>query len=314
MSFLPNISDVLLTCVFGIFAILMVASSTTFCLKKIYPFKNFGELESRVNSWWLMVTVFALAIILSKKISIIFFAFLSYMSFKEFISLINTRKSDRQVIFLAYLTIPVQYYFIHIEWYGMFIIFIPVYMFLMLPARMALMGDTRGYLASAAIHHWGLMTMVFCLSHMSYFLVLPESSHVPAGGAGYVLFLVFLTQINDVFQYIWGKLLGQHKVLPKVSPNKTWEGFVGGVISTVILSYLLAPVLTGLSEIHAVCAGLIIGFGGFLGDISISALKRDLNKKDTGSLIPGHGGIMDRIDSLTYTAPLFFHFVYYLYY
>jgi phosphatidate cytidylyltransferase len=117
-----------------------------------------------------------------------------------------------------------------------------------------------------------------------------------------------------VAQYLWGKAFGRHQITPTVSPNKTVEGLIGGIITTTILSYLLAPLLTPLDRWDSISAGLMISTGGFLGDITISALKRDLGVKDSGQLIPGHGGILDRIDSLTYTAPLFFHFLRFYYY
>ena len=208
----------------------------------------------------------------------------------------------------------------------MFIIWIPVYMFLFLPMRMVLLGETGGFLRAAGTLHWGLMTMVFSISHVAFLLVLrpPPAAEVvrsptagPAaalGGPALVLYLVFLTQFNDVAQFLWGKALGRHKVVPKVSPNKTWEGLLGGVLTTVALAVLLAPWLTPLTRGEALLAGVIIGLGGFLGDIIISALKRDLGIKDSGALLPGHGGILDRIDSLTYTAPLFFHYVFYLHF
>ena len=135
-----------------------------------------------------------------------------------------------------------------------------------------------------------------------------------AGGAGLVLFLVFLTQFNDVAQYVWGKLFGKHKIVPKVSPNKTWQGFLGGVFTTTVCAVLLSGLLTPLSLPMAVAAGLLISISGFIGDVTISALKRDIGVKDSGSLLPGHGGILDRVDSLTYTAPLFFHFIHYFYF
>jgi phosphatidate cytidylyltransferase len=127
-----------------------------------------------------------------------------------------------------------------------------------------------------------------------------------------VLFLVVLTQLNDVAQFLWGKSLGRRKIVPEVSPGKTWAGFLGGVATTTLLATLSGPYLTPLNQQQSLIAGLIIGVGGFIGDVSISALKRDLGIKDSGSLLPGHGGILDRVDSLTYTAPLFFHYVYWL--
>ena len=246
--------------------------------------------------------------------SLVFFALVSFLALKEYFSLIPTRRADRRVLFWAYLTIPLQYIWIAKAWYGMFIIFVPVYAFLFLPMRMVIIGETRNFLRAVGTLHWGLMTTVFSISHVAFLLVLPPEKNPAAAGAGLILFLVFLTQFNDVGQYIWGKMLGRHKVVPKVSPNKTWEGLIGGVATTTVLAALLASWLTPLDLKEAIFAGLLIGLSGFVGDVTISALKRDVGAKDSGSLLPGHGGILDRIDSLTYTAPLFFHFVYYLHY
>lgn len=311
---IDSVADNVLWSVAGLYGLLVIASLTVFGLRKLHPEKDYTELSQRINSWWVMITLFTIAILLSKKISVIFFALVSFLALKEYFSIITTRRADRRVLFWAYLAIPVQYYWVLQGWYGMFIIFIPVYIFLLLPMRMVIIGETRHFLHAAGTLHWGLMTMVFSISHVAFFLALPDNPDYHAGGAGLVLYLVFLTQFNDVAQYIWGKLLGRHKILPKVSPKKTWEGFLGGLLTTTVLAFLLADLLTPLSYYHGIAAGLIISLGGFIGDVTISALKRDIGVKDSGSLLPGHGGILDRIDSLTYTAPLFFHFVYYFYY
>jgi phosphatidate cytidylyltransferase len=298
----------------GVFAVLVLASAIVHLKQRRTPDKSHAELRQRVRSWWLMVAVFAAAMSLNRNVSLAFFAFVSFLALKEYLSLIPTRRADRRVLFWAYLAIPLQYLWIAGEWYGMFIIFIPVYAFLFLPMRMVLIGETQEFLRAAGTLHWGLMTMVFSISHVAFLLVLPEAKTTVAGGAGLVLFLVLLTESNDVAQYVWGKLLGRHRIIPKVSPNKTWEGFIGGFLTTAGLSVLLAPWLTPLTVAHALIAGLLIGWAGFIGDVVISALKRDIGVKDSGALIPGHGGILDRIDSLTYTAPLFFHFLRYLYF
>ena len=148
----------------------------------------------------------------------------------------------------------------------------------------------------------------------AYLLVLPADVNPGAGGAGLLLFLVFLTQFNDVAQFVWGKTIGHTKVVPTVSPGKTRGGLLGGFFTTMVLAALLGPWLTPMSLMHSIAAGVIIGLGGFLGDVTISAVKRDVGSKDSGQLLPGHGGILDRIDSLTFTAPLFFHYLQYLYY
>ncbi len=298
----------------GVLIILVTATIVVFVLGRLSPDRDFTELRQRIQSWWLMITIFSLAITLSRNMSLVFFALISFLALKEYFSLIPTRRADRRVLFWAYLTIPLQYIWIAKAWYGMFIIFVPVYAFLFLPMRMVIIGETRNFLRAVGTLHWGLMTTVFSISHVAFLLVLPPEKNPAAAGAGLILFLVFLTQFNDVGQYIWGKMLGRHKVVPKVSPNKTWEGLIGGVATTTVLAALLASWLTPLDLKEAIFAGLLIGLSGFVGDVTISALKRDVGAKDSGSLLPGHGGILDRIDSLTYTAPLFFHFVYYLHY
>jgi phosphatidate cytidylyltransferase len=298
----------------AIYGILLVSSLLVVLLKWRNKNKDYSELSLRIKSWWLMVVIFTIAMISSRTVSLVFFGLISFLALKEYFSIIPTRRADRRVLFWAYLAIPFQYYWVSQEWYGMFIIFIPVYVFLFMPMRMVMIGETRDFLRSAGTLHWGVMTLVFSISHVAYLLVLPGNEKFSSGGVGLVLFLVFLTQFNDVCQYVWGKMLGRHKIVPKVSPNKTWEGFLGGVVTTTTLAFLLAPYLTPLNVVQSLLAGSLISVAGFIGDVTISALKRDIGVKDSGSMLPGHGGILDRVDSLTYTAPLFFHFVYYLYY
>lgn len=297
----------------GVFGILIISSLVVFVLNRRHPDKDYTELTLRVRSWWMMVVIFTIAMTLNRTVSLVFFAFLSFMAFKEYLSIIPTRRADHRVLFWAYLAIPVQYYLAGIQWYGMFVIFIPIYMFLLLPMRMISIGETKGFLKAISTIHWGLMMMVFSISHLAYLLTMPAIEN-GAGGPGLVLYLVFLTEANDIAQYLWGKMLGKRPIVPQVSPKKTWEGFLGGMATTVALAAGLASLLTPLSLLHAVLTGLIINVAGFIGDVTISALKRDIGIKDSGGMLPGHGGILDRIDSLTFTAPLFFHFIRYFYY
>lgn len=293
--------------------ILVIATIVCFVLARKRPDKDYTELRQRVQSWWWIVCSLFLALALSREASIVFFAFLSFLALKEFLSIVPTRQADRRVILWCYLSIPIQYYWVHERWYGMFIIFVPVYVFLFLPTRMVLIGETKGFIKSAAVLHWAVMLTVFCLSHIAYLLSLPPLQPL-AGSLGPVLFLLLMTEFNDVCQYIWGKLLGRHKIIPKVSPNKTWEGFLGGFLTITLLSGWIAPLLTPLTMAQGFGAGAIIAAGGFIGDVVLSSVKRDLRIKDSSRFIPGHGGVLDRMDSLLYTAPLFFHYLYYLSY
>ena len=297
----------------GVIGMLVAATLIQFFLAKKNPQQDYTELRQRITSWWWMIGLLFAFLSIGRNAAIAFFGFVSFLALKEFLSIVPTRQADRRVVFWAYLSIPVQYYWVATGWYGMFIIFIPVYMFLFIPMRMVLKGETEGFIKSAGILHWAVMLTVFSVSHIAYLLALPEKNSL-AGGIGLVLYLLFMTQFNDVSQYLWGKLLGKRKIIPKVSPNKTWEGFIGGVFTITLVAGLVAPLLTPLSIVEGFVAGLIISLSGFIGDVVISSVKRDLNIKDSGQLIPGHGGILDRMDSLIYTAPLFFHYIYYLHY
>lgn len=310
---LGKISNEMIVVMIGVFIVLVLSSLICAYLTKRYPNKDFTEIKLRIKSWWGMCIIFTIALVIHSTVSLIFLALLCFLALKEYFSLIPTNRSHRAVLFWAYLSIPIQFTFIYFGFYGMFIIFIPVYMFLFIPIQAIFIGETKGFLQSMGSVQWGLMLMVFSLSHLAYLIVLPgEKSTVP--GASLVLFLVILTQANDVFQFLFGKAFGKHKIVPKVSPNKTWEGFVGGIIATTILSLCIAPFLTPFTLLGMIIAGVYISIMGFIGDVNISALKRDLNIKDTSQAIPGHGGILDRVDSLTYTAPLFFHFVRFFYF
>ncbi|MDL2275884.1 phosphatidate cytidylyltransferase [Desulfosarcina sp. OttesenSCG-928-G10] len=275
-----------------------------------------AEILARIKTWGWILLFLLPVFIAPKPWPQIFLGLVSFLAFKEFITLTPARNQDRWAFLWAYVAIPLQYLWAGMGWYGMFIIFIPVYLFLFLPSRMVLAGHPKGFLRATATLHWGLMTTVYSLSHMAYLLALPEKQGAfgPVSGAALLFLLIFLTQINDVAQFVWGKTLGKHPVLPLVSPKKTWEGLLGGIGTAVLLTVLLGPVFSPLTPLYAAGLGLIIGTFGFLGDVVMSAVKRDIGVKNSGTLLPGHGGILDRLDSLTFTAPLYFHILYYLYY
>lgn len=290
----------------SVIALLIVATFVRFILQQRTPHADYQELTQRIQSWWWMAAILLGVLLFNKTLAIIFFSFLSVLILKEYLSIVPTRQTDRRVIFWAYFAIPVQYYFIYMHWYESFIIFVPVYLFLILPLRMVLIGETHHFLRSIGILHWGTMLSIFCIGHMAYLLQLPVKNP-DAGYMGPVLYLIFMTQFNDVTQYVWGKLLGKHQIMPTVSPKKTWEGFIGGLLTVTLCSTFIAPLMCSLLWWQGTLVGALIGMTGFIGDVVISSIKRDLDIKDCSTLIPGHGGILDRVDSLLYTAPIFFH-------
>jgi phosphatidate cytidylyltransferase len=295
-----------------VLTVLVAASVAVIGLRRLQPKKDFSELSARIRAWWIMAAVFFAAILVSNRISLLFFALLSFWAMKEYVTLLRTRPADHHALVFTFLAVPVQYLWIALNppWYGMFIIFIPVYMLLSLPVRMVLSKETKGFVESASQIQWGMMIFVFGLSHMAYLLTFPALSDTAANGRTLVLFLVFVVEMSDVLQYIWGKTLGRHKILPTISPNKTWEGFIGGIASAMLLS-LAIRFMTPFSIRETLIVSLFITVAGFCGGAVMSAVKRDFGVKDFGSVIPGHGGMLDRVDSLCYAAPIFFHYVRY---
>lgn len=298
----------------GIFAVLGFASAVALTLRyavaKGQPHAVIDNLNDRINAWWVMVAVVGLAFAFGKAGVIVLFALLSLLALREFVTLTYTRRSDHLALALAfYLALPVQYLLIWIEWYGLYSIFIPVYGFLLLPIVAALRADTTRFLDRIATVQWALMLAVFCLSHVPALVTL----QIPGFGGREILliaFLVIVVQSSDVLQYVWGKLFGKRKVAPSLSPSKTWEGLIGGVLSSTALGAALFWI-TPFTPLQAAAIAFAINVMGFFGGLVMSAIKRDHGVKDWGHLIAGHGGVLDRLDSVLFSAPVFFHIVRY---
>jgi phosphatidate cytidylyltransferase len=294
----------------GIFAILVTASLVGFILQRRYAgagaSATIENLNARVRAWWVMVVLLGLAFVIGKPGVILIFAFASFAGLREFLTLTTTRRGDHWALAAAFFVVlPVQYYLIWIEWYGLYSIFIPVYVFLLLPVIAALRGDATRFMERIAELQWGLMIAVFCLSYVPALLTLP----IPGFEARKLLlvgFFVLVVQASDVLQYVWGKLLGRHPIAPRLSPSKTVEGFLGGVLSATALGAALWW-LTPFSPWHAALMALVITLMGFCGGLVMSAIKRDRGVKDWGWMIAGHGGMLDRLDSVIFAAPVFFH-------
>lgn len=299
---------------FGIFAaILVFASCIGYILKRktaAKPSPVIDNLNARINAWWVMLIVIGAAILLGNMAFIILFALVSLFALREFISLLPTRRGDYFPLLVAfYFVIPYQYYLIYIDWYGLYSIFIPLYVFLLIPIASLKQEDTTHFLERSAKIQWGLMISVFCISHVPALLNL-KLKHFDGEAIWLAIWLIMVVQASDVLQYVCGKLWGQHKVAPILSPSKTLEGLFGGILLATALGTAMAW-LTPFTYFEAICIGLVVCIFGFLGGLVMSAIKRDRGVKDWGQLIQGHGGMLDRIDSICFSAPVFFHILRY---
>ena len=298
----------------GLIITLIIASSIGYGLKFKVGFSTphavIDNLNARINAWWVMILIIFAAAALGFYGVIGLFFVISFMALREFLSLLYIRRGDHLALAACfYVILPLQYFLVAIDWFSMFTIFIPVYGFLFLPILSALLGDTAHFLDRSTKVQWALMISVFCISHIPAILTL-DIEGFEDKKLLLMIFLILVVQSSDVLQYVWGKLFGKHKIAPKLSPSKTVEGFVGGVVSASVLGGLLYW-LTPFNPIQAVLMSLLICLMGFLGGLVMSAMKRSMGVKDWGDMISGHGGMLDRMDSLCFAAPIFFHVVRY---
>lgn len=290
----------------GILVLLLAATIVAHVLDEVRPSPSVDNLIARINAWWIMVLALAIAFGLGRTAMVVLFAFASFNAMREFVTIAATRREDHLAVAAAFFIIlPLQYYMIWMDWYGMFSIFIPVYAFLLMPIVAVLKGETEDFLVRIASVQWALMIAVYCVSYVPVFLSL-EIPGFEGKNLLLIAFLILIVQLSDVLQYVWGKAIGRHKIAPRLSPSKTIEGFLGGVISATLIGAAMFWI-TPFTFWQAGLMALGISLMGFLGGLVMSAIKRDRGVKDWGDSIAGHGGFLDRLDSLVFAAPLFFH-------
>jgi len=270
------------------------------------------NLNQRVNAWWGMVIIFFVSWLLGPNATVVLFGFISLFALREFITLTPTARGDHNALFSAFfILIPLQYLLIGTHWYSMFTLLVPVYAFLLLPAIAVLSQNTEGFLERTAKIQWGVMICIYCISHAPALLLL-DLQGFHGQNALLLFYLVFVVQMSDVLQYVFGKLFGKRKVAPLVSPSKTVEGLVGGGLSATLIGGCMFW-MTPFSFWQSLLMSLVIVVMGFLGGLVMSAIKRSLSAKDWGTMIKGHGGMLDRMDSICFAAPIFFHLTRYFF-
>ncbi|SFJ66923.1 phosphatidate cytidylyltransferase [Jannaschia pohangensis] len=264
------------------------------------------NLVARIRAWWVMVILIAVAFLAGRTGVVILFALCSFAALREFLTLTNARRADHWSLAGAFfVVIPFQYLMVWAGQYGIYSIYIPVYVFLLMPIISALRGETQGFLVGVAEIQWALMITVFCASHVPALLTL-EIEGYEGRGVLLIAFLIVVVQLSDVLQYVWGKLIGKTKIAPRLSPSKTLEGFLGGILSATAIGAMLYWI-TPFTPVQAAAMAFVITIMGFFGGLVMSAIKRDRGVKDWGHTIEGHGGFIDRLDSVVFSAPIFFH-------
>lgn len=293
----------------GVLTLLLIATVVGLLLKRGKPDgggATIRNLNARVRAWWGMIAVLGLCFVLGPTANLVVFGVISFFALREFITLTPTRAGDHLPLVVAfYLLIPFQYWLIGDEWYGMFSIFIPVYAFLALPALAVLGGDTTDFLTRTTKIQWGVMLCIYCISYAPALLIMDVRGFEDQNPL-LLMYLMLVVQISDVAQYVVGKLAGRRKLAPTVSPSKTVEGLIGGgLIATAIGTALWW--ITPFAPWQSALMSALIVFCGAVGGLALSAVKRSMGAKDWGHMIEGHGGMLDRMDSVTFAAPIFFH-------
>jgi phosphatidate cytidylyltransferase len=268
------------------------------------------NFNAQIAAWWKMCVVLVLSLVLGRIGSLVLFAILSFLAMREYLTLVPTRRGDHRTLFWSFFVImPLQYCVLGFHWYVLLAIMIPILACVFIPTSIAVAGDTAHFVERAGKIQFGLMVCGYCLSHAAALLQLK----IP-GFAGHparlLVYLGIVVQINDLLQYVWGKLIGKNKIAWRVSPDKTWEGFLGGMVSATALGTLLWWA-TPFTPLQSAGLSFLICILGFAGGVVMSAIKRDIGIKDFGGVIERRGGILDRIDSLCFAAPIFFHVVRY---
>ena len=277
--------------------------------------RNFNK---RVTSWLIIFVLLVVSVLLNNVIiPVVLFGLVSFWALREFITMTPTRSGDHRTLFWVILGFtPLQYVLVGLNAYELFTVVIPVYASLFIPARIAFTSDHKGFLERAAKIQFGLLICVYALSHTLLYLNLYTwdsalEQKVPWQGstAGLLFFFIMVVQFSDMLHFVWDRTFGKHVIAPTVNATKTWEGLIGTACCTALTGMLVQRVLpvTPFTWYGAGFMALLISVMASSGSMTMSAIKRDRGVTDYGTLVQGHAGVLDRIDSICFAAPIFFH-------
>jgi phosphatidate cytidylyltransferase len=265
-----------------------------------------STFNRRVRAWWVICALLAIAFF-NANLAVTLFGLMSFWALREFITLTPTRLGDHRALFWVFFFFtPLQYVLVALDNYALYSILIPVYAFLFIPARIALAGDFKRFLERVAKIQSGLLICVYCLSFAPALLYLDVPDPDPSANARLLFFFVTMALLAEAFQFVWSQLYGRHVIAPAINAARTWEGLVGGSASTALAGMVLYWA-TPYDLWQAAFMSMVIAVMGFAGAMTMSAIKRDRGVRDYGTLVEGHGGVLDRIDAICFAAPVFYH-------
>lgn len=274
--------------------------------------------NGRIRAWWVICCLLPTAF-LSTGLTVTLFGFISFWALREFITLTPTRLSDHRALFwVFFLFAPMQYVLVGLDGYnGMdtypfYSVMIPVFAFLFIPLRIAIAGDPRRFLERVAKIQSGLLVCVYCLSFAPALLKLKAESLSGSDTARLLFFFVIISLLAEAMQFVWSRLYGRHVIAPEINNSRTWEGLLGGSATTALIGLALHWATPYEELWHTILVSMLIAVMGFAGAMTMSAIKRDRGVRDYGTLVEGHGGVLDRMDALCFAAPVFYHVSRYL--
>ncbi len=265
------------------------------------------SFNSRLRAWWTICSFMAVAFV-SKSLTVAMFGVVSFQALREFITLTPTRPGDHRALFWVFFFFtPLQYLLVGMDYYNVYSILIPVYAFLFIPLRVAIAGDAKRFLERVAKIQCALLVCVYCLSYAPALLYLDAPGLDDAKRARLLFFFVVITIVSEAVQFVWSRLYGRHVIAPDINATRTWEGLLGGSATTALIGMALYWATPYTELWHAALVSMLVAVMGFAGAMTMSAIKRDRGVSDFGTLVEGHGGVLDRIDAICFAAPVFYH-------
>ncbi|QDU87438.1 Phosphatidate cytidylyltransferase [Pirellulimonas nuda] len=265
------------------------------------------SFNSRLRAWWTICSFMAVAFI-SKSLTVAMFGVVSFQALREFITLTPTRPGDHRALFWVFFFFtPLQYLLVGMDYYSVYSILIPVYAFLFIPLRVAIAGDAKRFLERVAKIQCALLVCVYCLSYAPALLYLDAPGLDDAKRARLLFFFIVITIVSEAVQFVWSRLYGRHVIAPEINAARTWEGLLGGSATTALIGMALYWATPYTELWHAALVSMLVAVMGFAGAMTMSAIKRDRGVSDFGTLVEGHGGVLDRIDAICFAAPVFYH-------